>query len=340
MGMDESRGKMATIAPEIRLIGWLLLFGGILGALRGSVYLWQAITISPLMFWAIGPDAPGLSFPQGAPPHLLVLIFEGLFVVLNLAGIIAGIGLLRHKHWARRMAVVTLIGLIAAVLLPTQIENVRTFLLYAGDGMLKTRILPWLWMAFLTLFYPLTKMVMLVFLESRRALVSWDEMSEQPDRLQAIAQGVLKHFSTPPVVSLIALLLICQAMPAIFVVWQNAVSLFHQTMVAQLISQGTIVITPVLTILAGLCLLRQIRGATVLAVIVMAATILYPIVTILILSPSIPSVFGTTDISKILPAIMLVVTILLLSLSFPAVMIRYLLAHRKPASPPTPASCP
>ncbi|HEX2950335.1 MAG TPA: hypothetical protein VHV83_12365, partial [Armatimonadota bacterium] len=99
--MDESRGEMATMAPEIRLIGWLLLFGGILGALRSSVYLWYALTLPAMMFWAVVPDTPGLPFPQGAPPHLLVLIFEALLLVFNLAGIIAGIGLLRHVRWAR-----------------------------------------------------------------------------------------------------------------------------------------------------------------------------------------------------------------------------------------------
>jgi hypothetical protein len=260
------RQEQRNPSPVIALIGALLLISGIAGVIRDPVWLWQ------MSVYMRHPTAlfTFISSLGGEPPYWWSFVTMGLQLLLAGASLLCGVVLLRHLPWARRATIFVLCGLIAVGLLDRLVSiatSTDISLLLHGVALPIS-----LMHILLALFYALLAVgrnaVMLLFVASPRTREAFGEQpAAQPGRLQQVAQRLLGYLpkDLSPVGSLIALLLIFEALPMVFHLGGplkniHLLSAQHAGSLAVL-TQVFAVIYLLGALAAGVCLLGRVRGA-------------------------------------------------------------------------------
>ncbi len=81
---------------NVKVLGWLYIILGILGVLVGALILGILLSVGVI---ADDPEAAGILFIVG-------VTLGAIMTIISAPGIVAGIGLLKFKSWARVLALI------------------------------------------------------------------------------------------------------------------------------------------------------------------------------------------------------------------------------------------
>jgi hypothetical protein len=103
--MEPSHGQEVEMKAHLNVVGVIDVVVGVVFMLLGVLVAAAVVLFSPFI-----SDSAFWQQEEGVVAFALWLLVSGLFIVIGIPSLIAGIGLLKQKRWARTL------GMIVAVL--------------------------------------------------------------------------------------------------------------------------------------------------------------------------------------------------------------------------------